>query len=159
MIPLEIAPLRERREDIEELTLHFARRYAQLFKKDFWKITDDVMERLKSYEWKGNVRELENVTEFMVNMMGPNGILDTGTLPRELRCAQPARQTRQAETACREQASVSEGTILPLKELEQREIRRAMAKYGTTTQGKIAAAKELGIGLATLYRKLGEIGM
>ena len=159
VIPLEIAPLRERREDIEELTLHFARRYAQLFKKDFWKITDDVMERLKNYEWKGNVRELENVTEFMVNMMGPNGILDTGTLPRELRYAQPARQTRQAETACREQASAPEGTIIPLKELERREIRRAIAKYGMTTQGKKSAAKELGIGLATLYRKLEETEM
>ena len=159
VIPLEIAPLRERREDIEELTLHFARRYAQLFKKDFWKITDDVMECLKSYEWKGNVRELENVTEFMVNMMGPNGILDADTLPRELRCAQPTRQARQGEAVFREQASASEGTILPLKELEQREIRRAMAKHGTTTQGKKAAAKELGIGLATLYRKLEEAGI
>lgn len=62
VIPLEIAPLRERREDIEELTLHFARRYAQLFKKDFRKITDDVMERLKDYEWKGNVREDKALT-------------------------------------------------------------------------------------------------
>ena len=104
-------------------------------------------------------RELENVTEFMVNMMGPNGILDTGTLPRELRYAQPARQTQQAETACREQASAPEGTIIPLKELERREIRRAIAKYGMTTQGKKAAAKELGIGLATLYRKLEETEM
>lgn len=159
VIPLEIAPLRERKEDVEQLTLHFAQRYAKLFKKDFWKITDDVMERLKSYEWKGNVRELENVTEFMVNMMGPNGILDAETLPRELRDAQPARQSRQTAAVSREQESAPEGTILPLKELEQREIRRAMAKHGTTTQGKKAAAKELGIGLATLYRKLEEMGM
>lgn len=155
VIPLEIAPLRERKEDIEQLTLHFAQRYAKLFKKDFWKITDDVMERLKDYEWKGNVRELENVTEFMVNMMGPNGILDAETLPRELRDAQPVRQAHQAAAVSREPGP--EGTILPLKELEQREIRRAMAKHGTTTQGKKAAAKELGIGLATLYRKLEEM--
>lgn len=155
VIPLEIAPLRERREDIEELTLHFARRYAQLFKKDFWKITDDVMERLKSYEWKGNVRELENVTEFMVNMMGPNGILDDSTLPRELRCIQSVGQKPQIQQ--HETSVVQEEAILPLKELEQREIRRALIKHGTTTQGKKAAARELGIGLATLYRKLDEI--
>ena len=159
VIPLEIAPLRERREDIEELTLHFARRYAQLFKKDFWKITDDVMERLKDYEWKGNVRELENVTEFMVNMMGSSGILDAATLPRELRCARSAPGSCPAERESGERTPAPEERILPLKELEQREIRRAMAKHGTTTQGKKDAAKELGIGLATLYRKLEEIGM
>lgn len=159
VIPLEIAPLRERREDIEELTLHFACRYAQLFKKDFWKITDDVMERLKDYEWKGNVRELENVTEFMVNMMGSSGILDAATLPRELRCARSAPGSCPAERESGERTPAPEERILPLKELEQREIRRAMAKHGTTTQGKKDAAKELGIGLATLYRKLEEIGM
>ena len=47
--------------------------------------------------------------------------------------------------------------ILTLKELEQREIRKAMAKHGSSTQGKKAAAKELGIGLATLYRKMEEM--
>jgi len=160
VIPLEIAPLRERKEDIEELTLHFARRYAQLFKKDFWKITDTVMERLKSYGWKGNVRELENVTEFMVNMMGPNGVLDESTLPRELRNLQPIAHPcpREPETG-ETPAPVSGGEIFPLKEVERREIRRAVAKHGMTTQGKKAAARELGIGLATLYRKLEELGM
>ena len=49
--------------------------------------------------------------------------------------------------------------ILSLKEVERREIQKAIAKHGTTTQGKRTAAKELGIGLATLYRKLEELGI
>lgn len=85
VIPMEIAPLRERKEDIEALAVYFAGKYAELFKKYFWKITDSVMEKLKAYFWEGNVRELENVMEFMINMMGPDGILDEKTLPRELK--------------------------------------------------------------------------
>ena len=57
------------------------------------------------------------------------------------------------------QAQLDEGPILSLKEVERREIQRAIAQYGTTTQGKRMAAKELGIGLATLYRKLEELGI
>ena len=158
VIPMEISPLRERPEDIEELALHFAKRYAELFKKDFWKITEPVMDRIKSYPWEGNVRELENVMEFMVNMMGSDGVLNEQTLPRELQSTAFRRMPRpapvQVPVAVREEKPER---ILTLKELEQREIRKAIAKHGSTTQGKKAAAKELGIGLATLYRKMEEM--
>ena len=158
VIPMEISPLRERPEDIEELALHFANRYAELFKKAFWKITEPVMDRLKSYPWEGNVRELENVMEFMVNMMGPDGILNEATLPRELQSTAFRRVPRPAPVQT--YVTVREDKpekILTLKELEQREIRKAIAKHGSSTQGKKAAAKELGIGLATLYRKMEEL--
>lgn len=158
VIPLQIPPLRQRKEDIAELVLHFARRYAQLFKKDFWKITEPVMERLMAYPWEGNVRELENVTEFMINMMGSDGILDESTLPRELQGSSPA--SAEAAPVVMEAPEPETGeAIVPLKELERREIRRAIARHGTTTQGKKAAARELGIGLATLYRKMEDLGL
>ena len=159
VIPIEIAPLRERKEDIEELILHFANRYAKLFKKDFWKIPDVVMERLKQYPWPGNVRELENVTEFMINMMGPDGILSEDTLPQEILAGTWQESSPVPESVClpEEREPDTEDPILPLKELESREIRRAIAKYGSTTRGKRMAAKELGIGLATLYRKMEEM--
>ena len=158
VIPMEIAPLRERPEDIEELALHFAQRYAALFKKEFWKITEPVMDRLKRYPWEGNVRELENVMEFMVNMMGPDGVLNETTLPRELQSTAFRSISRVLpRTAPVEVRREVPERILPLKELEQREIRKAIAKHGTSTQGKKAAAKELGIGLATLYRKMEDL--
>lgn len=153
VIPIQIPPLRERTGDVEVLVRHFAARYAKLFKKDFWDVPGSVMERLKGYSWPGNIRELENVVEFMINMMGPDGILGEDTLPHELQ--RPGTVDSVPDVIRME----DEGPILPLKELEAREIRRAVTKYGTSTQGKKAAARDLGIGLATLYRKLEEIGL
>lgn len=164
VIPLEIAPLRERTDDISPLAEHFAAHYAELFQKYFWKITESVTECLKRYPWPGNVRELENVVEFMVNMMGTDGVLDEKTLPREVRewerksiffekCDPEIEKEKTKEEISNRK---TEERILTLQELEQREIQRAIARYGNTTQGKKKAAKQLGIGLATLYRKIGE---
>ena len=150
VIPLTIPPLRERREDIEELAVFFAKRYANLFEKRFWKITDSTMQILKAYRWEGNVRELENVIEFMVNMMGEDGILDEETMPRDFQ--------EKTSLSTLEAAPVStDAAITPLKTLESAEIRKALRLCGDSTQGKKEAAKQLGIGLATLYRKLEDL--
>ncbi|MDO5142588.1 MAG: sigma 54-interacting transcriptional regulator, partial [Eubacteriales bacterium] len=90
VIPLSLPPLRERREDIRELAEFFAKRYAELFEKYFWKFTDRAMHRLEHYAWEGNVRELENVVEFMVNMMGDDGVLNDSMLPVEFSAARSA---------------------------------------------------------------------
>ena len=81
VIPLKITPLRERRDDIRELVYFFANRYAKLFGKNLWKISEEVMEYLYKYPWHGNVRELENTMEYMINMMENDGVLDVETLP------------------------------------------------------------------------------
>ena len=147
VIPLTIPPLRERREDIEELAIFFAKRYATLFEKQFWKISESAMQKLKSYHWEGNVRELENVIEFMVNMMGEDGILGEETMPRDF-------QEKIVDTPAQVTVFPRNDTITPLKILESAEIQKALAHFGDTTQGKKEAAKHLGISLATLYRKL-----
>ena len=160
VIPLEIAPLRERVDDIQPLAEYFAMHYAKLFQKYFWKITEPVMECLRQYSWPGNVRELENVVEFMVNMMGPDGILDEKTLPREVQERGEKKKLEEEQKpgveAKRSDSMISEEP-LTLKELEYRAIRKAIDRCGNTTQGKKEAARQLGIGLATLYRKLEEI--
>ena len=156
VIPMEIAPLRERKEDIEMLAVHFANHYAKLFNKYFYKMSDSVRRCLESYPWEGNVRELENVMEFMINMMKDDGILDEDTLPRELSesKAEPALvQEVQDSTELVQDAQME---IVPLREIEAREIAKAIRLYGNTTEGKKRAAKSLGIGLATLYRRLEE---
>lgn len=155
VIPLEVPPLRERREDIEQLAVFFARRYAGLFGKEFWKITDSAMERLKAYSWEGNVRELENVMEFMINMMQEDGILGLETLPEELK-GRTASGEKDAASRM-ESSSDEEEPFLSLRELEQNALRRALEKCGNTTQGKRRAAQMLGISLATLYRKMEEL--
>ena len=148
VIPLKIAPLRERREDIRDLVLYFAGRYADRFGKKLSSVTEDALECMCRYPWYGNVRELENSVEFMVNMMEEDGILDRRTLPDHLLKTSggaPARaeEARPGEEICR------------LKELEEREIEKALRIFGDDTEGKKQAAKALGISLATLYRKLG----
>lgn len=150
VIPLRIAPLRERREDIQELAVHFLDRYAGLFKRKVTSITEDTMELLLRYPWYGNVRELENSMEFMINMMGNDGVLDRRTLPENIReYSEPVSET--PETKKRP------GSVTRLKELERQEIKKALELFGNGTEGKKKAARELGISLATLYRKLEEI--
>ena len=149
VIPLKIPPLRERKEDIEELTDYFAGRYAGLLGKTVRHITESVRRALAACPWRGNVRELENVVEFMVNMMGEDGVLDERTLPRDFWDDAEEEQIRRAEL----QPGDGE-LIVPLKELERLEIEKALRICGSTTDGKKEAAARLGIGVATLYRKL-----
>ena len=149
VIPLKIPPLRERKEDIEELTDYFAGRYAGLLGKTVRHITESVRRALAACPWRGNVRELENVVEFMVNMMGEDGVLDERTLPRDFWDDAEEEQIRRAEL----QPGDGE-MIVPLKELERLEIEKALRICGSTTDGKKEAAARLGIGVATLYRKL-----
>lgn len=147
VIPLKIPPLRERKEDIRDLSFYFADRYAGLLGKRLVSITEDVMDRMCRYPWYGNVRELENTVEFMVNMMEEDGILDRRTLPDHLMGAPETNILRQ------ESAPVAE-RISTLKSLEEQEIQKALKLFGDDTEGKKKAAKALGISLATLYRKL-----
>ena len=148
VIPLKITPLRERRDDIRELVYFFANRYAKLFGKNLWKISEEVMEYLYKYPWHGNVRELENTMEYMINMMENDGVLDVETLPLNF--------LEENDDKIVEHFEKVSTKVISLKELEKNEILKAINIYGNNTDGKKKAAKDLGIGLATLYRKIEE---
>lgn len=148
VIPIQIAPLRERKEDINELAKFFIMRYTELFNKRFVRIEDSTMSRLISYPWYGNVRELENIIEFMINMMEVDGILDDNTLPREI-----------LDQRYQQKSIKSDDKINRLEDLEMNEIRKAIIKYGNSTEGKQRISEELGIGIATLYRKLSKYSL
>ncbi len=139
VIPIEIPPLRERKVDIEDLIFYFIHYYRKLFGKNFIKIEDETMKRLICYPWYGNVRELENTVEFMVNMM-ENGVINDTSLPINIKK--------------NSHRNIRKDKIRMLKEIEQEEILKAIEYYGNTTEGKIEAANALGIGIATLYRKI-----
>lgn len=140
VIPIEIPPLRERKEDIKDLIYHFIHYYRKMFGKNFDKIEDETMKKLLDYTWYGNVRELENTVEFMVNMM-ENGIINDNALPINIKKKDYKKNIKSYK-------------IRTLKQIEQEEIQKAVDYYGNTTEGKIEAANALGIGIATLYRKL-----
>ena len=148
VIPLKIVPLRERREDIKDLVYYFAKRYASHFGKNLLKISEETMELLYAYPWYGNVRELENTVEFMINMMEEDGVLDLRTLPDNVSEPHPVGEKAPLIT------EASSENVRSLKELEQVEINKALRICGRDTEGKKKAAKMLGIGLATLYRRM-----
>ncbi len=146
VIPLDIPPLRDRIEDIELLIEFFIDKYTNLLDKSFENIviTDEVRKAFYRYSWPGNVRELENTIEFIVNMIGTDGIIDKEVIPKNILSID------------RIERSLDRKEIIPIKELEEIEIKKALELYGTTTEDKKLIAKKLGIGIATLYRKIDE---
>jgi DNA-binding NtrC family response regulator len=79
VIPIEMPPLRNRREDIPVLTEHFVRKHQQRTGKRIDRIEDGVLEKLAAYEWPGNVRELENTIERAV-VLSTNGAISVSSI-------------------------------------------------------------------------------
>lgn len=149
VIPINVPPLRKRLDDIEKLSYYFLDRYNKNFGKNVKRINKEVIQIFMEYDWNGNIRELENVIEYMMNIaeietlteeLIPINILEkrTGYIPKD------------------ENQSSNSQRVVPIKELEMNEIRKALNIYGYDTKGKKIAAKKLGIGIATLYRKIEE---
>lgn len=135
---ISMYPLRKRREDIPAMIYYYIEQYTERYRVYFKQINPETVEYLQKCSWNGNVTELEKTIEYMVNAMEEDGIMDNHLIPAEI---QPA-------------AGEEEETICTLEQVEQREIRKAMQKYGDSKKGKEKAAEALGIGIATLYRKL-----
>ena len=136
VVQIKLPPLRERRSDIPLLVASFLEKFSDP-QRPMRVLSEDAMRRLISYDWPGNVRELENAIERAV-ALGSGPILHVGDLPSNL-------QSSSEETL--PEADV----LLPLEELERRAIMRALRE---TAGDKLAAARLLGIGKTTLYRKL-----
>lgn len=149
VIPLQVPPLRDRHGDIELLSSHFLARYSARFNKPVPSLGPDMLAALSAYPWPGNVREFENVMEFMVNMAPSGGAMHPDMLPPSVRGALPS-------SAPSPSAPLPPGGIIPLRDLERNAILDAVRRCGDDTPGKKAAAAALGIGVATLYRKLKE---
>ena len=146
VIPIEIPNLSERKEDIKQLVLNFIDKYCATYSLEKIYIEDDVIEKLKNYPWEGNIRELQNAVEFMINLVDEDNVITCSILPDNI----VDYYNRHNET---DLDKIVDGDFITLEELEKRYINYALEKYGHDTKGKSKAAKKLGIGLATLYRK------
>ena len=158
---VHLPPLRERREDIPRIVNHAAAKFAGEFFADrpVPGVSDAAMMRLTSYAWPGNVRQLLNVVQNMVVMgMGESDpargsvVLDVRHIPDEVRTAD------EVEAGDSEGAGVGAGALAgtSLQQLEKRAIRETLKLTGGNRE---QAAKLLGIGERTLYRKLKEYGL
>lgn len=148
VIPIEIPPLRERKGDLELLLNSLIDKYNIEFNKSVYLIEDNVLEMFKKYKWYGNIRELENVVEFMVSLCDEKGIINETMLPDSF------IESFHEQIGLEEKGNDDIKEIIPLKDIEKKYIKKAIEIYGDTTEGKKIAAKKLGIGIATLYRRL-----
>lgn len=142
---IHLPPLRERPEDIPYLVHYFINKYRSFFEVDVGGIDKEAMECLCRCNWKGNIRELENVVQYMISMStdNPSGIMGVQCLPAQIlenRIDTPALSVHMEKNN--------------LKKLEEIRILELMTQYGDTTEGKKQVALQLGISLATLYRRL-----
>lgn len=139
VIPIEIPPLRERKEDIPLLIRYFIKRFSSSMGKNIT-ISKEAEDCLVKYQWDGNVRELENVIERAVTI-SDDYIIGTDDLPQEI-------------LNSREKTDVKPTTYpedLTLSEVERLHIKRVLK---TTKGNKSKAARILGIDYSTLLRKL-----
>ncbi len=136
VVQMKLPPLRDRKNDIPLLVTAFLEKFSDP-QAPGRAISEDAMRRLIAYDWPGNVRELENAIERAV-ALGSGPIVHVGDLPSNLQFPVSERMPEKDE-------------ILPLEELERRAILRTLRE---TAGDKLTAARMLGIGKTTLYRKL-----
>jgi DNA-binding NtrC family response regulator len=141
VVQIKLPALRERKSDIPLLVTAFLEKFSDP-QLPAWSISEDAMRRLIAYDWPGNVRELENAIERAV-ALGNGPIVEGADLPPNLQYPTTERVPESDE-------------LLPLEELERRAILRTLRQ---TSGDKLAAARILGIGKTTLYRKLKQYHM
>ncbi|AIQ63482.1 hypothetical protein PSTEL_10730 [Paenibacillus stellifer] len=142
VIPIDVPPLRARKQDILLLANHFLQEHSQANRKHIRTLSEDVKAILLSYHWPGNIRELSNIIEYAVNFSNATTI-GKEHLPASMR-----------------NIELTTGAVQPtdftynLRTLERDTIQRALANVQERGEPKENAAKWLGISRATLFRKL-----
>jgi two-component system response regulator HydG len=154
VVNLRLPTLRDRREDIPLLAAHFLDRLSRERAMNFT-LSDEALRTMMEYDWPGNVRELEHAVEHACTLSsGP--VLQLGDMPTQLR--QQGVETLRAAAAGSILRAGEEGEprVIPLAVQERRAIIDAIR---VLNGDKLQAAKLLGIGKTTLYRKLKEYGI
>ncbi len=153
VVNLRLPALRDRREDIPLLTAHFLDRISRERGTKFT-LSDEVLRTMMRHDWPGNVRELENAVERACALSsGP--VIHLGDLPTQLQQEGLAVHRSVTASAASEPAGPAQG-VVPLADLEREAILGAIR---TLNGDKLQAARLLGIGKTTLYRKLKEYGI
>ena len=141
VFPVEIAPLRERKEDIPQLVTYFVRRSAAKFGKTISTISERTQAALQAYHWPGNIRELDNVIERGV-ILSHDGILRVD----EALEMHPPELVRDDEPAS-------------LAEIERRHILEVLERTAWRIEGKDGAAAVLGLHPNTLRSRMKKAGI
>lgn len=137
VFPIDIPPLCNRPRDIEELSKYFINQYSEIFNMSPKNISKEVMNIFTSYSWPGNIRELKNVIEYIINVIEEkDSLVSLKHLPPKF--INPSEKKE----------------MKTLAEIEKEAINTLLEKYGNSSKAKEKIAKILDIGIATLYRKI-----
>jgi len=139
-LTVRVPPLRERREDVPALAMHFLKRFADQYKREYRGFTQDTLDCFKRYSWPGNVRQLSGAVEHSV-VMGSPPYVRAKHLPEEIRRATASYLVEPAPAE----------NLLTLEQLEEQHIRKVLQ---AVSGKKIEAAKILGVSRPTLDRKI-----
>ncbi|MEM1025363.1 MAG: sigma-54 dependent transcriptional regulator [Myxococcota bacterium] len=141
--PLHIPPLRSRREDVPSLVRHFMEKYQGDTRRMVGHVDPAAMDAMVAYDWPGNVRELDDVVHRAL-LAARGDVIEVQHLP-------PHLSQSMLPTESQDIMGMASDDILPMREVERRAIKRALK----ATSGSVEkAAKLLGMGRATLYRRL-----
>ncbi len=143
VVRIDVPPLRDRASDIPLLADTFVREFAQKHGKPVTGLTPEAHRILARYRWPGNVRELKNCVESMV-VVSRGGVLDARDIPASIAGAEPAPAQ-----------SLDSLMGRPLEDVEREMIQRTLQAVNGNRE---EAARALGIGERTLYRKLDKYG-
>ena len=153
VVNLRLPSLRDRQEDIPLLAAHFLDRISRDNGRQFT-LSDEALRTMMRYDWPGNVRELENSIERACALSsGP--VLHLGDLPTQLQ-NQGLEARRMAAGSGRQPETAGSPAVMTLAEMEKHAILTTIRELNGD---KLQAAKLLGIGKTTLYRKLKEYGI
>jgi formate hydrogenlyase transcriptional activator len=150
VFPIQIPPLRDRREDIPLLVRYFVQKFSRSLNKLVQYVPSDAMDALVAYSWPGNIRELENLLERAI-------ILSPG---KELRV--PLSELRNTQIAAVDETPVAISNSAPvatLEEAERQHILRALRQTEWRIAGPRGAATLLGLKRTTLQARIRKLGI
>jgi len=167
VVPLRVPPLRERREDISALMLHFMRRSARRTGKDIRGVSTATMQAALAYDWPGNVRELENLVERAVVLSrGPALELDPkllapppAPLPRLPEAELPAPRVTPGAATPLDARSAAQAEMCTLEEVERQHIQEVLERALWVIEGAEGAARLLHMSPSTIRSRMKRLGI
>jgi DNA-binding NtrC family response regulator len=142
VVPIQLPPLRERKDDIPLLAGHFLRKYANRARREIQTISPEAYEALAAYDWPGNIRELENTIERAVVLSRGNGIELDDLMYHGISASSAA--------------GPAPGRLLSLEEMEKEHIKAVLkSQFGNKSKASVI----LGIDRKTLWAKIKKFGL
>lgn len=155
IIPIKIPPLRERIDDLNLLISYFIERKCEELGISYFKFDKESIDYLKGYNWPGNIRELENLIEFIANTIDDS----EETVRKEIIQEKIIYNSKDKITSSFQEynnKNFDNFTPRTYSNEEKLKIIRLLEYYGDDVEGKKEVARELGVSLSTLYRKINE---